>query len=136
MRTQDALSESTSSFYAELKRLKVIIDAVKAANEPDSQKLPVFFLLDEILKGTNSVDRHTGAAALIRQLIRLQGGGLIATHDLELGKMEAEANGAIENLCMEVEIRNGELFFDYKVRKGVSKSFNATLLMRQMGIDV
>lgn len=136
MRTQDALSESTSSFYAELKRLKVIIDAVKAANEPGSTHLPVFFLLDEILKGTNSVDRHTGAAALIRQLIRLQGGGLIATHDLELGKLEADAKGAVENLCMEVEIKNGELFFDYSVRKGVSKSFNATLLMRQMGIDV
>ncbi len=133
MRTQDDLSESTSSFYAELKRLKVIIEAVKNAEQ---QKLPVFFLLDEILKGTNSVDRHTGSAALIRQLIRLEGGGIIATHDLELGRMEAESNGRVENLCMEVEIQNGQLFFDYKIKPGVSKSFNATLLMRQMGIEV
>ncbi|MBI1224794.1 MAG: hypothetical protein GC192_06120 [Bacteroidetes bacterium] len=133
MRTQDDLSESTSSFYAELKRLKVIIEAVKNAEE---QGLPVFFLLDEILKGTNSVDRHTGSAALIQQLIRLRGGGIIATHDLELGRMEAESNGSVENLCMEVEIRDGKLFFDYSIKPGVSKSFNATLLMRQMGIEV
>ncbi|MBI5916274.1 MAG: DNA mismatch repair protein MutS [Bacteroidetes bacterium] len=135
MRTQDDLSESTSSFYAELKRLKTIIEAVKWAGSR-SEDLPVFFLLDEILKGTNSVDRHTGSAALIRQLIRLQGGGLIATHDLELGRMEAESGGTVENLCMEVEIRDGQLFFDYQLKKGVSKSFNATLLMRQMGIEV
>ncbi len=133
MRTQDDLSESTSSFYAELIRLKVIIEAVKAAGNGG---LPVFFLLDEILKGTNSVDRHTGSAALIRQLIRLKGGGLIATHDLELGRLEAESNGTVENLCMEVEIRDSKLFFDYKIKPGVSKSFNATLLMRQMGIEV
>lgn len=136
MRTRDDLHESTSSFYAELKRLKVIIEAVQQAQEPQSDQLPVFFLLDEILKGTNSVDRHTGARALIEQLIRLEGGGLIATHDLELGRLEADANDTIENLCMEVEVKNGELFFDYKIKKGVSQSFNATLLMRQMGIEV
>ncbi len=136
MRTVDALHESTSSFYAELKRLKVIIDAVKKAGQPDNSQLPVFFLLDEILKGTNSVDRHTGSKALVQQLIHLKGGGLIATHDLELGSLEATSNGAIENLCMEVEVKNGELDFDYKLKKGVSKSFNATLLMRRMGIDV
>ena len=136
MRTVDALHESTSSFYAELKRLKVIIEAVKKAGQPDNSELPVFFLLDEILKGTNSVDRHTGSKALVQQLIHLKGGGLIATHDLELGSLEATSNGAIENLCMEVEVKDGELDFDYKLKKGVSKSFNATLLMRRMGIDV
>ncbi|MEO1260430.1 MAG: hypothetical protein AAFZ15_16660 [Bacteroidota bacterium] len=136
MRTVDALHESTSSFYAELKRLKIIIEAVKKAGKNESDHLSVFFLLDEILKGTNSVDRHTGSEALIQQLIDLKGGGLIATHDLELGKMEATSGGAIENLCMEVEVKNGELDFDYKLKNGVSKSFNATLLMRRMGIDV
>lgn len=136
MRTQDALHESTSSFYAELKRLKVIIEAVDNANRPEIAQLPVFFLLDEILKGTNSVDRHTGSAALIRQLIRQKGGGLIATHDLELGRLEAEAGGAIENLRIEVAIKDGELDFDYKLKKGVSESFNATLLMKRMGIRI
>lgn len=136
MRTQDALHESTSSFYAELKRLKVIIEAVEAAALGEEQERPIFFLLDEILKGTNSVDRHTGAKALIRQLIEFKGGGLIATHDLELGALEADAEGAIENLRIEVEIQDGKLHFDYKLKKGVSESFNATLLMQQMGIKV
>lgn len=136
MRTQDALHESTSSFFAELKRLKVIIEAVEEAGAPQYEGPSVFFLLDEILKGTNSVDRHTGSAALIRQLIRQRGGGLIATHDLELGGLEAESEGAIENLRIEVEIEDGQLHFDYKLKKGVSQSFNATLLMQRMGIRI
>lgn len=136
MRTQDALQESTSSFYAELKRLKFIIEDVEdmAGNRPP--EVQAFFLLDEILKGTNSNDRHTGSKALIRQLIRSKGSGIIATHDLELGQLEAEANGTIENLRIEVEIRGGELHFDYKLKKGVSQSFNATLLMKRMGIRI
>ena len=129
MRTQDALHESTSSFYAELKRLKFIIEAVEKGEN-------IFFLLDEILKGTNSNDRHTGSKALIEQLIKNKGSGIIATHDLELGELEAQYNGAIENLCIEVQIKQQKLFFDYKIKKGVSQSFNATLLMREMGINV
>ena len=105
MRTQDALHESTSSFFAELKRLKVIIDAVEDPRLTDGR--PVFFLLDEILKGTNSRDRHTGARALIRQLIRSQGAGLIATHDLELAALESEAGSRVENWAMEVRIDDG-----------------------------
>ncbi|MEL7249417.1 MAG: hypothetical protein AAFO03_13405 [Bacteroidota bacterium] len=134
MRTQDALHESTSSFYAELKRLKFIIEAVEDPSKTNN--IPVFFLLDEILKGTNSRDRHTGAKALIRQLIASRGAGLIATHDLELGALEAEAEGRIENWAIEVDIKNGQLFFDYKLKRGVSQSFNATLLMQQMGIKI
>ncbi len=133
MRTQDALHESTSSFFAELKRLKFIIDEVGRSQKSDY--LP-YFLLDEILKGTNSKDRHTGGEALIRQMIKAGGAGIIATHDLELGKLESEYEGRIENLCMEVEIENGELDFDYKLKKGVSQSFNATLLMQNMGIEI
>ena len=129
MRTVDALHESTSSFYAELKRLKTIIEAVETESN-------IYFLLDEILKGTNSNDRHTGSKVLIQQMIKSQGGGIIATHDLELGAMEAHSNGAIENLCMEVEVDNDELHFDYKLKKGVSQSFNATLLMKNMGIRI
>jgi DNA mismatch repair ATPase MutS len=129
MRTQDALHESTSSFYAELKRLKFIIEAVESEGN-------IFFLLDEILKGTNSNDRHTGSKALIRQLIKSKGSGIIATHDLELGNLEVQSEGAIENLRMEVEIKDDKLFFDYKLKKGVSESFNATLLMKNMGIRI
>lgn len=129
MRTQDALHESTSSFYAELKRLKFIIEAVENGDN-------ILFLLDEILKGTNSKDRHTGSKALIQQLIDSKGSGIIATHDLELGGLEATSGGSVENLRIEVEIKDGQLFFDYKLKKGVSESFNATLLMKQMGIKI
>ena len=92
--------------------------------------------MDQILKGTNSNDRHKGAKALILQLINTQGMGLIATHDLELGSLEANYKGDIENLCMEVEVREQELIFDYTIKKGVSQSFNATFLMRNMGIRI
>jgi len=129
MRTQDALHESTSSFYAELKRLKTIIEAVESEKN-------IYFLLDEILKGTNSNDRHTGSKALIKQFIESRGAGIIATHDLELGQLEAQYNGAVENLCMEVQVEHDELIFNYKLEKGVSQSFNATHLMRNMGIKV
>lgn len=130
MRTQDDLSESTSSFYAELKRLKSIIEAVA---DPDQQ---VFFLLDEILKGTNSRDRHTGSRALIRQLIRDLGAGIIATHDLELGVLESEPGSHVENYAMEVQTDGDQLVFDYKLHPGVCQSFNATALMAEMGIDI
>jgi hypothetical protein len=133
MRTQDALHESTSSFFAELKRLKFIIEAVESEKPVSHQP---FFLLDEILKGTNSRDRHKGSRALIKQLLRANSAGLIATHDLELGDMEAASNGTIENLRMEVEIQDGQLYFDYKLKKGITQSFNATHLMQKMGIDV
>jgi hypothetical protein len=130
MRTQDDLSESTSSFYAELKRLKAIIEAV---SDPNQQ---VFFLLDEILKGTNSRDRHTGSRALIRQLIRERGAGIIATHDLELAALESEPGSRVENYAMEVQTDGDQLTFDYKLHPGVCQSFNATALMARMGIDI
>lgn len=130
MRTQDDLSESTSSFYAELKRLKAIIEAVS------DQDQEVFFLLDEILKGTNSRDRHTGSRALIRQLIRDQGAGIIATHDLELAVLEKEPGSRVENYAMEVQTMGDQLTFDYKLHPGVCQSFNATALMARMGIEI
>ena len=128
MRTQDALKENVSSFYAELKRLGKVLKVVK-------EKPNTIFLLDEVLKGTNSNDRHKGAKAIIVQLLKYGGSGLISTHDLELGHWAKERKDQLENVCFEVEVVDEELHFDYKLRPGVSKSFNATQLMREIGIE-
>lgn len=132
MRTQDDLHESTSGFFAELRRLHQLMLTLDAAGAPAGH--PVFYILDEILKGTNSRDRHAGARALIGQLIRKNGAGLVATHDLELTDLEREAGGLIENWAMEVAIEGDELRFDYRIRRGVSQSFSASLLMKKMGL--
>ena len=128
MRTIDSLQDSESSFYAELKRLKNIIDAVENKNEK------VFFLLDEILKGTNSNDRTSGSIALIHQLLRHKGVGIIATHDLALCDLAKKSSGNIENWCFEVAIKDDNMIFDYTIKEGICQSMNATLLMQKMGI--
>jgi DNA mismatch repair ATPase MutS len=129
MRIADSLEENTSSFYAELKRLASIIQTVE-------QKEKVFLLLDEILRGTNSNDRHIGSVALIKQLIKNEGVGIIATHDLALSQLEQELPEHIDNYNFDVKIENDELFFDYKLDKGICKSLNASVLMKKMGIRV
>lgn len=131
MRNKDSLQESESSFFAELKALKKIIDVVEA------EQTPIFFLMDEILKGTNSNDRHQGSVALIRQLLQHKGVGIIATHDLDLCTMENRTDKKVENWCFEVEItEEGQMIFDYTFKRGVCQSMNATTLMKQMGIEV
>ncbi|OFY55459.1 MAG: hypothetical protein A2X22_09775 [Bacteroidetes bacterium GWF2_49_14] len=127
VRTNDSLGDDESYFYAELKKLNRIITVL--LSDP-----PLFVIIDEMLKGTNSRDKHAGSAALIRRLISLGASGLVATHDVELGILEAESVGKIVNHCFEVSTENNNLKFDYKLRPGVSQSLNATFLMQQMGI--
>jgi ABC-type multidrug transport system fused ATPase/permease subunit len=129
IRTQDSLQKSESYFYSELKRLKSIIEMIKAGKR-------LFVILDEILKGTNSRDKHSGSEALLKQFISLQTSGIVATHDVSLGKLQKIFPKNISNKCFEVDIQGDRLFFDYKLREGVSKNMNATLLMRKMGITV
>jgi hypothetical protein len=129
MRISDNLAENTSTFYAELKKLKNIIDQVK-------QHENVFILLDEILRGTNSLDRHTGSEALIKQLIREQSVAVIATHDVELATLKNEYNDAISNYHFDVQVEGEELYFDYKLKTGVCQSLNATILMKKIGIEI
>jgi MutS domain V len=131
MRTQDSLKDETSSFYAELKRLKQLIEIT----QPNAQLLPTFYFLDEILKGTNSKDRHIGAKALILQMNKANASGFISTHDVELGD-ELEGTAFINNFSFSSEVKEGELIFDYKIRKGVCHSFNASDLMRKIGIEI
>ena len=127
MRISDNLEESTSTFYAELKKLKAIIEAVNA-------KEKVFLLLDEILRGTNSGDRHTGSKALIHQLIAQQATGIVASHDLELAKLKDSYPQQLINYHFDVRIDKEELYFDYKLKEGVCQSMNASLLMKKIGI--
>lgn len=129
MRIKDNLEESTSTFYAELKKLKQIIDAV---NNHES----VFVLLDEILRGTNSNDRHTGSKALIKQLLQQQATGLLATHDLELANLSTEYPLNIHNYHFDVQVNGEELFFDYKLKRGICQSMNASILMKKIGIEL
>ncbi|KYP13549.1 MutS family DNA mismatch repair protein [Flavihumibacter sp. CACIAM 22H1] len=129
MRIADNLEENTSTFYAELSKLKSIIEAVNAGE-------PVLLLLDEILRGTNSQDRQTGSRALIRQLIQQKATGLLATHDLALTALQAEAPTAITNYHFDVAVENEELYFDYKLKKGICTSMNASILMKKIGIEL
>jgi DNA mismatch repair ATPase MutS len=129
MRIIDSLEENTSSFYAELKRLANIIQTVE-------NKEKVFLLLDEILRGTNSNDRHIGSVALIKQMIKNNAIGIIATHDLALSQMENELPHQIDNYNFDVKIENDELYFDYKLNQGICKSLNASILMKKMGIKI
>jgi len=129
MRISDNLEESTSTFYAELKKLKEIIDAVYA-NEK------AFLLLDEILRGTNSADRHTGSSALLKQLIKHNAAGIVATHDLELAKLSEDFPSNIHNYHFDVKVNNEELYFDYKLNKGICRSMNASILMKKIGIEL
>jgi len=129
MRTEDNLQESTSSFYAELKRLKQLLDYLNGEE-------PVFYLLDEILKGTNSADRQAGSKALIRKLQNQNASGIIATHDLELGALHSLYPDTVFNYSFNSTIHDGELYFDYTLHKGICHSFNATELMKKIGIDI
>lgn len=130
MRTQDSLEESTSSFYAELKRLQTLIYLSR-----QSDKVPVLYFLDEILKGTNSADRHRGAEALIRQLHRTTASGFVSTHDLELGQL-TDTSDFVRNYHFQSDLVDGELVFDYKLRDGICQSFNASQLMQAIGIEI
>lgn len=140
MRTQDSLEESTSSFYAELKRLQTLISLSKQTNIASQdgnsgESMPVLYFLDEILKGTNSIDRHRGAEALIRQLHQTSASGFVSTHDLELGQL-TDASDFVRNFHFQSDLDNGQLVFDYKLRTGICKSFNASQLMQAIGIEM
>lgn len=129
MRIADNLAENTSTFYAELKKLKSIIDAVKEGQ-------PLFILLDEILRGTNSLDRHTGSKALMAQLLQAQVVAVLATHDVELAKLESQYPGRLYNYHFDVQVAGQELYFDYLLKNGVCTNLNASVLMQKIGIEL
>jgi hypothetical protein len=126
MRNTDNLGESVSSFYAELSRIRTLLQRLE-------QGEPIFFLLDEILKGTNTQDRISGSEALVAQLLPSQGLGLISTHDIELAAL-GEKEARVQNYSFHSEIQDQEILFDYRLKEGACPSFNAHKLMELMGI--
>jgi hypothetical protein len=129
MRIADNLEENTSTFYAELKKLKTVIEKVNAQE-------PIFILLDEILRGTNSLDRHTGSVALTIQLIKQKAAAIIATHDVELAKIEDDFPDNILNYHFDAQVNKEELYFDYSLKAGICHSINASILMKKIGIEL
>jgi len=127
MRTTDNLAKGTSYFHAELLRLKALIDQV-------SNNHPHFIILDEMLKGTNSKDKLNGSIKFLNRLLSLPVSGLVATHDLALGKLSEENPQHFFNICFEIEHTDSDIIYDYKLKKGVSQNMNASILMERMGL--
>jgi hypothetical protein len=127
LRIRDSLQEGTSRFYAELVRLR---DIVRIANGP----VPLLFLLDEILHGTNSHDRRLGAAAVVRGLVQRDAIGLVTTHDLALSEVADDPAVRAVNVHFEDRLVDGQMVFDYRMRPGVVRTSNALALMRTLGL--
>jgi hypothetical protein len=127
IRINDSLHEGSSRFYAEITRLRQLFEPCP---------LPLLFLLDELLQGTNSADRRVGAQGLIRALIHRGSIGLISTHDLALTEIAGLEPGAIENVHFQDELVDGKLKFDFKLRPGIVTKSNGIELMRSIGLDV
>ena len=128
MRANDSVIDNKSRFYAEIERLRDIVNLARAG-------LPTLFLLDELLSGTNSHDRRIGAESLVRGLVGRGAIGVVTTHDLALARIADTLEGAV-NVHFEDHLEGGEIRFDYRLRPGVVTRSNALELMRAVGLDV
>jgi hypothetical protein len=133
MRIEDSLERGISHFFAELRRLKRVIDL---AREGQPGSAPVLFLLDEILHGTNSRERIIGACAVVQELVALGALGAVSTHDLGITALERKLAGRVQNAHFEEQVEGDTMTFDYVLRPGIVQSSNALRLMRAVGIDV
>ncbi len=129
IRINDSLQEGSSRFYAEITRLRKIFDIARCA-------LPLIFLLDELLQGTNSKDRRIGAEGIVRALLNRGAIGLISTHDLALTDIGGSLDGAVRNVHFQDELEDGKMTFDYILREGVVTKSNGLELMRSIGLEV
>lgn len=128
MRIKDSLADQTSTFKAEIDRLKMILDQ----SAQDAQSL---VLIDEMLRGTNSRDKYLGSKVFIQKLIHQKTSGLVATHDLQIAELEKEFPNQLRNFHFDIQVENEEMFFDYKIKDGECKTFNASILLKAIGID-
>jgi DNA mismatch repair ATPase MutS len=129
LRHTDSLQEHRSGFYTEALRLRAIANLLDGA-------LPVLFLFDELLSGTNSKDRRIAAEGVIRTMLGRRAIGMVTTHDLSLTEIAAIFPGQVKNVHLQDTVENGRMTFDYKVRDGVITHSNALELMRMIGLDV
>jgi hypothetical protein len=129
MRIKDALEESVSTFKAELNRIQLILD------ELDSGK-PCFILIDEMLRGTNSLDKLKGSIGITKKLLSTNAYAMIATHDIKLAEMGREFPQSIKNYFFDIDFKDGDLQFDYKLKPGICENFNASYLISQLGIQM
>lgn len=129
IRVQDSLEAGVSRFYAEITRIRQIMDLAREAP-------PLLFLLDEVLHGTNSGDRRTGAEAIVRGLLSRGALGLVTTHDLALAAMAESLGPRARNVHFEDHLEDGRIAFDYRMHEGVVRKSNALALMRAVGLDV
>jgi DNA mismatch repair ATPase MutS len=134
IRVTDSVTDGISYFYAEVRRLKALLDALDGQVDA-SERLPLFFLIDEIFRGTNNRERLIGSRAYIQALIGRGGTGLVATHDLELVHL-AEDNPAVRNYHFREQIVDGRMHFDYRLRPGPCPTTNALVIMRLAGLPV
>jgi hypothetical protein len=129
MRIKDSLNESTSTFKAELNRLKMILSEVVEHKNS-------FVLIDEMLRGTNSKDKFMGSKVFIERLIDLGTPTLFATHDLQLSELKEVHDKGVRNFHFDIQINNGEMEFDYKLKDGPCTIFNAVILLKQIGLTL
>jgi DNA mismatch repair ATPase MutS len=129
IRINDSLHEGSSRFYAEITRLRQLFDVVDGGR-------PLLFLLDELLQGTNSWDRRSGAEGIVRAFAARGAIGLISTHDLALTDISGLPQDALVNVHFQDELRDGRMLFDFKLRDGVVTRSNAMELMRSIGLEV
>jgi hypothetical protein len=127
MRTTDSLLKEESYFLAELKRIAAIMQQLRSGET-------ILVILDEMLKGTNSEDKLKGSQQLVRELVQTKAVTIIATHDVKLTGIEQEIPRHVKNYCFEIGHEGDEMIFDYKLRLGVTRTMNATLLMKKLGI--
>ena len=129
IRINDSLQEGSSRFYAEITRLRQIVDCARGS-------LPLLFLLDEVLQGTNSKDRRIGGEGIVRALVTRGAIGIVSTHDLALTDIGGSLDGRLHNVHFQDELTNGRMTFDYTLRDGVVTKSNGLELMRSIGLDV
>ncbi len=127
--TTDSLADHRSRFYAEISRLRDVVNVARSGE-------PLLFLFDEVLSGTNSHDRRIGAQAVLQKLVELGAIGLVTTHDLALAQIAPAMNGLVRNVHFEDYLEGGEVHFDYRLRDGVVTRSNALDLMRAVGLEV